>query len=193
MIIQKALDYFGRIDALVNNAGAIEPMSPIAEADSQAWEQNWRLNVLGPVMLTRLALPSLRERKGRVINVSSGAAVNVIGGWGAYSTAKAAINHLTRILASEEPAITAIALRPGIVDTEMQATIREKGRDRMAERNYNLLHGLYEQGRLLPPEAPGRALACLSLHAPREWSGDTIQWDEERVQRLVQAVSPRAD
>jgi NAD(P)-dependent dehydrogenase (short-subunit alcohol dehydrogenase family) len=112
--------------------------------------------------------------------------VNVVGGWGAYSTAKAAINHLTRILASEEPAITAVALRPGIVDTEMQATIREKGKSHMAEANYQWLYGQYDRGQLLPPEKPGKAIACLALFAPHEWSGEIIQWDEERVQQLVQ-------
>jgi NAD(P)-dependent dehydrogenase (short-subunit alcohol dehydrogenase family) len=116
--------------------------------------------------------------------------VNVIGGWGAYSAAKAAINHLTHILASEEPDITVLALRPGIVNTGMQAAIREKGKSRMAEENYRWLNQMYEQGRLLPPEAPGRAIACLALFAPHEWSGEVVRWDDARVQELVQAYRP---
>lgn len=184
-IIQQAMDYSGRLDALVNNAGMIEPIAPLADARSEEWERNWAVNVLGPVMLAQLALPHLRASRGRVINITSGAAVSVIGGWGAYSAAKAALNHLTRILASEEPEITALALRPGIVDTEMQATIREKGKERMAESNYHYLYSQYEQGRLLSPDAPGRAIACLALHAPHEWSGEVLQWDEQRVADLV--------
>ena len=184
-VIERTLERLGAVDALVNNAGVVEPIAPLAEADVKAWEQNWAVNVLGPLMLTRLALPSLRERGGRVINISSGAAENVVGGWGAYSTAKAALNHFTHILASEEPAITAIALLPGIVDTEMQATIREKGKGRMAERNYAYLSGMHEQGKLLSPDLPGLATACLALYAPRDWSGQVMRWDDERVQELV--------
>jgi NAD(P)-dependent dehydrogenase (short-subunit alcohol dehydrogenase family) len=185
-IIHQTLDQFSRIDALVNNAGIIEPIAPIAEANFQDWEENWAVNVLGPVMLMQLALPALRQQNGRIVNISSGAAVNVIGGWGAYSAAKAALNHLTKILAFEEPTITALSLRPGIVDTTMQSTIREKGKDRMAQKNYDWLKGQYEQGRLLPPEEPGKAIACLSLYAPHEWSGEILSWDEPRVQELVQ-------
>lgn len=185
----KVTEEFGRIDALVNNGGIIEPIAPMADADPQAWQQNWAVNLLGPVMLTRLALPHLRPRGGRIINISSGAAIHVIGGWGAYSAAKSALNHLTRVLASEEPAVTAISIRPGVVDTAMQVEIRAKGKGRMAEANYNRLNGLYERGELLPPEAPGRAIACLALAAPHEWSGELVQWDDARVQELVSSCS----
>lgn len=188
-IIESTLHEYGRIDALVNNGGVIEPIDPIAEADLQAWEKNLAVNLLGPVMLTQMALPALRQSHGRVINISSGAAVNVIPGWAAYSTAKAGLNYFTRLLAAEEPEITALAVRPGLVDTQMQATIRETGKGHMAESNYNRLASVYEQGRLLPPELPGRAIACLALSAPHAWSGDVLQWDEERVQALVRTCS----
>lgn len=185
-LVQRTLDQFGRIDGLVNNAGAIEPISPVAAARLDEWEQNWRVNLLGPVVLVQAALPHLRESQGRVVNITSGAAVNVIPGWAAYSTAKVGLNHLTRILAQEEPGVTTLALRPGLVDTEMQKTIRERGRSQMAERNYNLLFSRYDQGQLLPPEKPGLSVACLALYAPREWSGEVLSWDEERVLQLVQ-------
>lgn len=184
-LIRQAVDRYGRLDALVNNSGTVEPIGPIAGADRLAWEQNWAVNLLGPVLLAQSALPYLRETSGKVVNISSGAAETIVGGWGAYSTSKVALDHFTRILASEEPAITALALRPGIVDTEMQATIREKGKARMAERNYRFLSGLHEQRRLLSPEQPGRAIACLALHAPHEWSGRVLAWDDELVRTLV--------
>lgn len=185
-IVRQALEHFGRIDALVNNAGMIEPIDPIARARRRAWQRNWEVNVLGPVMLTQLALPHLRKNGGRVVNITSGSAETVVAGWGAYSSAKAAINHLTRILASEEPAITALALLPGIVDTPMQATIRAKGENHMAQGNYEWLFNLHENGRLLPPAAPARAIACLALYAPHEWSGEVLAWDEGRLQQLVE-------
>ncbi len=186
-IVNETLEAFGRIDALVNNGGIIEPIGPIADAQVDEWERNWAINVLGPVLLAKLALPSLRQTGGRVINITSGSAELPIGGWGAYSSAKIAINHLTRILASEEPSITALAVRPGLVDTGMQAAIRREGPGRMAEANYRQISGLYEAGKLLPPEKPARAIAWLSLYAPHEWSGEILQWDDARVQELVKS------
>ena len=57
--------------------------------------------------------------------VSSGAAVNAYTGWGMYGAAKAAMNHLALTLSTEEPDVTTMAIRPGVVDTEMQREIRE--------------------------------------------------------------------
>lgn len=184
-IIQGAVSRFQHIDALVNNAGVIEPIHRIEEASLMEWQQNWVTNFLGPVMLSKLALPYLRERGGRVVNISSGAAMRAIAGWGAYSTAKAAIDHLTRILAAEEPLVTALSVRPGIIDTEMQAAIRKKGKETMDESDYNRLYGLYEQGKMATAEGPGRAIARLALSAPHAWSGEVLQWDDARVQSLV--------
>jgi NAD(P)-dependent dehydrogenase (short-subunit alcohol dehydrogenase family) len=185
VLVARAVEQFGRIDGLVNNSGVIEPFGPVSEAQAEDWQYNWRVNLLGPVLLTKFALPYLRQAKGRVINISSGSAENVIGGWGAYSSTKAALNHLSRILAREEADVTVVALKPGIVDTEMQAQIREKGRDRMAENSYQWLSGLHAQGKLLPVESPGKAIACLALFAPPDWSGQLLQWDDPQVQSLV--------
>jgi len=189
-VISRSLTHFGRIDALVNNSGTLDPVGRVAEANPEAWRENWALNLLAPVLLVKLAMPSLRERAGRIINVSSGAADNAIGGWGAYSSAKAALNHLTRVLAVEEPEITAIALRPGLVDTEMQARIRAHGQGHMTQRNYEWLARLHKQGRLLPPETPGKAVACLAYEALHSWSGEMMQWDDARIQELVQRHWP---
>ncbi len=190
-IVHRAIETFGRIDALVNNSAVIEPMGPVAEARPDDWRYNWEVNLLGPVMLSKYALPYLRVTGGCILNISSGAAQNVIGGWGAYSSTKAAINQLSRVMAIEEPQVTVIALRPGIVDTQMQATIRDKGKPRMAEPSYNWLSGLHAQGQLLSPDAPGKAIACLALFAPHAWSGEVMQWDEPHVQELVaQHFSP---
>lgn len=184
-LVEQALERFGRLDAIVNNAGVIEPIAPVAQVKAQAWEKSFAVNLHGPVWLVQAALPHLRETRGRVINVSSGAAANPIPGWAAYSAAKAALNHFTRSLAIEEQGITAIAFRPGVVDTEMQVAIRSLGASGMPERAYNRFVQLHQKGQLLPPELPGRALAALALYAPPEWSGEFIQWDEERVQALI--------
>jgi NAD(P)-dependent dehydrogenase (short-subunit alcohol dehydrogenase family) len=184
-IAAQARRTFGRIDALINNGGVIEPLGPIAETSSADWQYNLAVNFLGPVMLTRFALPALRETGGRVINITTGAANHIYPGWGAYSSAKLALNQVTQILAAEEPALTAIAVLPGIVDTQMQVVIRETGKGKMAQSNYDRLAGLHQQGKLLPPDLPGTAIACLALYAPHDLSGAILFWDDERVQAVV--------
>ena len=144
------------------------------------------------VMLTQVALPHLRQQKGRVINVSSGAAIHVIQGWGAYCAAKAALNHFTRVLAEEEPSITTIAFRPGGVDTAMQDTIREEGAQGMPQEVHARFLRHQKEGDLLPPVVPACSLTILALYAPREWSGAFLSWNDERVLSLVRqfASSP---
>ncbi len=186
-VLAAALAAFGRLDAVINNAGVLEPLAPIAAFDLDGWTQHLRINLLGPVNLTACALPHLRETNGRVIQVSSGAAVSVYHGWGAYCTAKAGLNHFNRVLATEEPQVTAIALRPGAVDTAMQGVLRERGADSMQRADHQKFLDYHADGKLLPPEVPGRALAVLALYAPPSWSGAFLQWDEEKVQALVAA------
>jgi NAD(P)-dependent dehydrogenase (short-subunit alcohol dehydrogenase family) len=166
------------LDSLVNNAGIIEPIAPIAEADMGAWAYNLAVNLLAPAQLTQLALPHLRAANGRVINVSSGAAVSAIGGWAAYCGAKAALNQFNAVLAVEEPSVTAVALRPGVVDTEMQAVIRRDGGKGMDAGMHGRFLNYHDSGELLPPEKPGRAIAWLALYAPPELSGKFISWDD---------------
>lgn len=184
-LVAQAVARFGRLDGLVNNAGVLRPIAPLAESDPAGWRTNLAVNVLGPAVLTHFALPHLRAGRGRVVNVSSGAAVKAMAGWSAYCTAKAALNHLTRVLAVEEPAVVALALRPGVVDTAMQAAIREEGDAGMPAGSYERFIRYHEEGELLPPKVPGRVLAVLALHAPHEWSGEFVQWNEERVQGLL--------
>ena len=183
-LIEECVSSFGRIDSLVNNAAIVDPIAPISNAAMNDWQYNLAVNLLGPVALIQAALPHLRESGGRIINVSSGVAVTAIAGTAAYSSAKAALNHFTRILAIEEPDITALTLRPGIIDTEMQTVIRQEGQKGMPENTYKRFVAFHEQGKLLPPELPGRATARLALFAPHEWSGEFVSWNEGRVQSL---------
>lgn len=185
-MVEASLEHFGQLNALVNNGGIIEPISTVSEADFGAWQRNLSVNVLGPLMLSRLCLPHLRESRGCILNITSGSTTRAMPGWAAYSSAKAAINQISRTLAAEEPLVTVLAVRPGIVDTAMQEVIRMTGQPAMADEDYSRLLNLYQEGKLLPPELPGRAIACMALHAPQEWSGEFISWDEERIQEFVQ-------
>lgn len=192
-LVEKTINHFGRIDSLVHNAGVLEPIAPIAEADPAQWRHNLIVNLLGPLMLTQAALPYLRQHRGRVIHVSSGAATYAIPGWSAYCVTKGGLNQLNRALAVEEEMVTSLAVRPGVVDTEMQALIRTLGADGMPAEAHQRFVRLKEGGELLPPALPGGALAVLALYAPRQWDGDFLSWDEERVQELVRKYATRGD
>jgi NAD(P)-dependent dehydrogenase (short-subunit alcohol dehydrogenase family) len=183
-VVAETLETFGGVDALVNCDGVFAPLSPIADGDPKAWERNWAVNMLSPVLMVQAALPHLKERGGAVINISSGAAVSVVHGWAAYGAAKAALNHFTRALAAEEPSITAIAVRPGVVDRAMRATMRRDGVGEVPEEVDAQLKDQAGDDEL-PPEVPGCALAVLALHAPHEWSGSVLTWNHEEVQSLV--------
>jgi len=182
---QAAANTFGRIDAVIHNAGVLPPIAPIARADFAAWETNWRVNLLGAVALLQASLPLLRESRGRAVLVSSGAAIHPYPTWGAYCTAKAALNHLAAVLAAEAPAITTVAFRPGIVDTAMQAQIREQGAAVMPPELHAKFIAYQQEGRLQPPEVVARPLIAVALHAPHAWSGAFVAYYEEKVQQLT--------
>lgn len=180
------VENYGGIDAVINNAGVLAPLARIGDTDPDIWEQNIRINVVGPYRLTRAALPYLRTAAhGRVINVSSGAAVRAVAGWSAYCASKAALNHFTAVLAKEEPLITALAVRPGVVNTAMQQALREGGENVMPPEEHEHFVALYKGGHLLPPEVPAKILATLALHAPHSWSGRFLSWDDEEIQQLI--------
>jgi len=183
-VVAQAMESFGDIDALINNAGIVEPVASVAQANLRDWETNIATNLLGPVALTQAAIPYLRRSGGRVINVSSGAAVNIIPGIAAYSVAKAALNHFTRLLAVEESLITAISVQVGAVNTNMQEIIRREGAKGMPEQIYAHFIRLHQDRQLISPELPGQALALIALYAPHEWSGSVILWNDSRVQML---------
>lgn len=116
------------------------------------------------------ALPELRKSKGRIILTSSGASVNTYTTWGAYGASKAALNHLALTLTVEEPNITSVAIRPGVVDTDMQTKVRSHA-EVMDEKDVEKFKGLHEQGKLLRPDQPGNVIARLAVVAGRELSG----------------------
>lgn len=183
-LVETAQTHFGRIDSLVNNAGTIEPIEPVHRTELNAWRHNVDVNLMGPMMLTQAALPQLRLHHGRVINVSGGAAISAVPGWSAYCAAKAGLAHFNRVLATEEESVTTLAFGPGVVDTDMQMFIRETGKDGMPPNAHARFIRYYQQGKLLPPQVPGGALAILALYAPPEWSGQFLAWDDQRIQQL---------
>ena len=186
--VAKTLERFGRLDAVVNNAGMVEPLAPVSGSDVDRWQYNIAVNLLGPFYLTRAAIAKLREHSGRIINVSSGAATISIENASAYCAAKAALNHFSRVLAAEEPRLTVVAVRPGVVDTRMQDTIRQKGAGVMPAEQLAYYQNLKASGQLEKPEVPGRSLAWLALHAPVEFSGQFLNYDDPSISQPALAV-----
>ena len=90
---------------------------------------------------------------------SSGAATLTVEHVSAYCAAKAALNHFTRVLAAEEPRLTVMAVRPGVVDTRMQKLIRRDGLEVMTAEQAAYYQNLKVRGELEAPEVPGRAIA----------------------------------
>jgi NAD(P)-dependent dehydrogenase (short-subunit alcohol dehydrogenase family) len=179
--VEKTLARFHRLDALVNNAGTVEPMQLAADARPADWHYNIAVNLLGPVYMSMAAIPDLRHRNGRIVNVSSGAAHSVIVAASAYCAAKAALNQFSRVLAAEEPDLTVIAVRPGVVDTRMQELLRSDGPAKMPPEQAAYYRNLKTAGRLEPPQVPARSVAWLALNAPREWSGDFMSYDDPQI------------
>jgi NAD(P)-dependent dehydrogenase (short-subunit alcohol dehydrogenase family) len=109
-----------RIDLLVNNASVLGPSPQPALADYplDTLEHVYRVNVLAPLALVQLALPKLTPT-ARIVNVSSDAAVEPYEGWGGYGSAKAALDHLTAILAVEHHDLRVYAVDPGDMNTRM--------------------------------------------------------------------------
>jgi NAD(P)-dependent dehydrogenase (short-subunit alcohol dehydrogenase family) len=190
-LVRTTIEAFGSIDSLVNNAGVIQPMSLITNVDIQGWMESWEINFFGPLMLSQLAIPYIKHRRGRIVNVSSGAAKRAVLGWGAYSTAKAALDHLTLILAAEEKDITCVGVRPGVVDTAMQEMIVGQGGEGMPIEEHAKFVKQKAEGRLLPVEKPAQAIAALAITAPQEWSGKTLNWNDDTVQELVMELMGR--
>lgn len=130
-IASLARDHFGSIDLLVNNAGLIEPITPLADSDPDEWCQVADVNYKGTYFGIRAVLPIMLTQKagGTIINISSGAATSVLEGWSHYCSSKAAALALTRSTDLEYRSrdIRVIGLSPGTVATDMQVAIRQSG------------------------------------------------------------------
>lgn len=110
-----------RLDLLVLNASALgpTPLPSLAEYGTAALRAVLETNTVAPHALTRLLLPALRAARGRVLAVSSDAAVAAYPGWGGYGASKAALDHLTGTFAAEHSQISFYAVDPGDMRTEM--------------------------------------------------------------------------
>jgi len=183
--VARARAALGGIDALINNAGILGPMGMLADCDPRGVARNLLVNLAGPAHLAGAALPALRASFGRIVNLSSGAALRPVAGWAAYCAAKAGLDQLGRVIAAEEPRVTTVNYSPGMTATGMQEVIRTTGRGRLPPEVHARFVDAHAQGRLNSVEDAARALLAIALIAPHEWSGEHVTFGEPRVTELV--------
>ena len=120
--INEAVERFGGIDVLVNNAGILGPRVAIEEYPEEEWRRVIDANLTGPFLVAKAAIPHLREG-GSIINVVSGVSVEGRAEWGAYSVSKFGLEGLNQILAAEleDRGVRVNAVDPGGMRTDMRA------------------------------------------------------------------------
>jgi NAD(P)-dependent dehydrogenase (short-subunit alcohol dehydrogenase family) len=111
----------GGLNVLVNNASELGRIGPLLTCDVPGFGRLFPVNVGAPLVLIQLAVPLLAERRGLIVNITSDAATAAYPGWGPYGATKAALDLLTRTLATElrEVGVSAILVDPGDMRTRM--------------------------------------------------------------------------
>ncbi|KAL7948541.1 hypothetical protein V8C42DRAFT_314798 [Trichoderma barbatum] len=171
-----AVNSFGKIDGVVINHGVLEP-EKFATASLEDTKRLYDINFFSYIAMAKASLNEVKKTNGCIVWVSSGAALKPYVAWSTYGSSKAAINSISSHLAVEEPDITSITIGPGRVDTDMQATLRLKGKDTMDEKQYQSFVDAFQQGELLKPEQPGAVIAKFVANPSRELSGQYLGWN----------------
>jgi 3-oxoacyl-[acyl-carrier protein] reductase len=164
---------WGRLDILVNNAGVIKD-GLFVRMDADAWKTVLDTNLDGTFYFCRVAAEqmALKQRSGRIINVSSVAADHVNAGQANYAASKGAVNAFTRALAVElgSRSVTVNAVAPGFIETDMSEAVRNKAGDFIAKK-------LVPLRRLGKPEDVAGVVAFLAGPAGAYITGQVLTVD----------------
>lgn len=180
--VQAAVERFGGLDVLINNAGVVEPIAHLASSDPDGWGQAIDINLKGVYYGMRAALPvMLQGDGGTIITVSSGAAHNPIEAWSHYCASKAGAAMLTSCLHLEEgyKGIRAMGLSPGTVATQMQREIKSSGINPVSQLDWSA-H--------IPADWPARALLWMCSQDADEFVGREISLRDETIRQRVGLV-----
>jgi len=180
-LVLAAERWVGPATILVNNAGTLDPIGPLAETGSAAWLRNLSINVGGTYLVTRAVLPGMLDRDyGRIVNISDGAADQASAGWSAYCAAKAAVDQLTRVLALEleGSGVTVAAFHPGHIDTPMEERIRQATPEALPR--VEEFREAHRDGLVQDPRDPARVVGYLCLPST-ERSGAILAMSDTEV------------
>lgn len=170
--VAAAAEHFGRLDLLVNNAATNPYFGAATDVDLGRYDKTFQVNLRGPLVWTQAALAhGLGAHPGAaVVNVASIGALSIEPGIGIYNTTKAALVHLTKVLASElGPAVRVNAVAPGLVKTDMARGLWEGKEEAIGRR--------MPTGRLGEPNDIANAIAFLLSDAAAWITGHTLVVD----------------
>lgn len=173
----------GPVTILVNNAGVIAPIAPLAEAEPEAWGRSIDINLKGVFLGMRAVLPGMLARgAGTILTVSSGAAHRPLEGWSAYCAGKAGAAMLTQAchLEAGGRGIRVMGLSPGTVRTGMQVAIRASG--------VNPISQLLPEDHI-PPDWPGRALLWMCGPEADGHLGEELSLRDEALRARIGLVA----
>ncbi|MFW2543472.1 SDR family oxidoreductase [Primorskyibacter sp. 2E107] len=169
----------GGLDIVINNAGAIEPIARMAEADPSAWGEVIDVNLKGVFHGMHAALQiMLPKGGGTVLTIGSGAAHGPVEGWSQYCSSKAGALMLTKMLDEEYRAagIRAISLSPGTVATQMQRDIKASGINPVSQLDWS---------DHIPPEWVAKALLWMCGSEADVYLGGEISLRDEGIRAKV--------
>lgn len=173
-VVQQTLDKFGRVDVAVNNAGTNPHFGPILTAEESQWDKIFEVNVKGYFFLVKAVAPVMkRQGGGKIINLASVAGLNPGPMMGVYSTSKAAVIMLTKVLALELAAdnIQVNAIAPGFVRTKFSAALWSNPQLKQ------ILERSTPQGRIANPDEVAGAAVYLASDASSFTTGSVLVVD----------------
>ncbi len=172
--VQSMVAAFGRLDVLINNAGLIDPIALIAQADAAEWGRQIDVNLKGVFHGMQAALPVMQAQcGGTILTVGSGAAYNPLEGWSGYCASKAGAIMLTKAAHLEAGRVVRIlSLSPGTVATDMQAAIRQSGVNAVSQLDWSA-H--------IPPEWPAEALLWMCSPDADAFRGGEVSLRDEGI------------
>ncbi len=127
--VTSALDAYGQIDILVNNAGTTIGADNFLSTSPEQWEDSFRVNILGPMMLAQAVIPQMRQNGGgRIISIGSIGSLGAEAGFGAYTTMKHGLAGMTKTLAAEfgVDGILCNTVCPGYISTDMHNAANQR-------------------------------------------------------------------
>jgi NAD(P)-dependent dehydrogenase (short-subunit alcohol dehydrogenase family) len=175
---------YGKLDILINNAGVITPIAPLASVDADAWGALIDINLKGVFYGMRAALPVMKAQgAGTILTISSGAAHNPLEGWSAYCASKAGAAMLTRCAHHEvgSSGLRIMGLSPGTVATEMQTVIKTSGVNPVSQLDWSV-H--------IPADWPARALVWMCGPEADAYLGEELSLRDETLRQKIGLTAP---